>query len=439
MNLLMMNLFTNTINTIMIAYFLIKILGKAWVDKKRWILYLTSLIVFNTFMNSIFGLANILGFITILTISTIVYSYLLDTEFIKVLIYSILGTILMFIVEIIFITIVTMVCDIEPCVLLEVNSYRIISILGVKVMFYLTIRYVVGKLKGQLKIKPSVMKPIIIIGFFNIIIIFMTFALYKNISIKSSMGYVFLIGMGLGSIIFSWLTYTICGKIIYQSHQEAIWEMKEEEFHKKDFYLKNMNDILQTIKSQKHDLNNYLSTLYGLIYLGKFEEAKKYITEINNRTSNMINIIETNHPVITALITMKKNKAFEHNINMVLDIDLPEKLQLDFVDLSIIMGNLLDNAIEACELIKDETKRKIQLSIYIKELYLIIEIINTKVETGKIEAKNVVGRFTTKDDHESHGYGLGNIEYVVKQYNGTMDIEDLGNEFRVDIALLIDD
>ncbi len=48
------------------------------------------------------------------------------------------------------------------------------------------------------------------------------------------------------------------------------------------------------------------------------------------------------------------------------------------------------------------------------------------------------GRFTTKEDFANHGYGLNNIRQVVNQYNGTMMIEDEGNNFKVDIALLLD-
>ena len=442
MNLFIMNLFTNLIDTSLIAYFITKILGKTWINKKRWILPLIVLIILNTFMNSIFGLGNIIGFISIFIVSTIVYAYLLNTEFIQVFIYNILGTIIMLIIEIVFISITIIACKVDPSIFLEISLDTIILILVSKVTFYLIIKYRIESLRKEINInfnnvEPNIMKPIIVVCFFNIINIFMTFTLYKNIEIKSNLEYLYIIGMGIGTIIFSWGIYKISKKVIYQSHQQIIWKMKEEEFHKKDFHLKSMKDILETIKSQRHDLNNYLSTLYGLIYLGKFEESKKYIVEINNRATNMNDIIETDHPVITSLITMKKNKAFEKNIHMVLHIDLLEELPCDFVDLSIIIGNLLDNAIEACELIKDETKRKIELSIYIKDEYLIIEIVNTKNETTEMEMKNIYRRFTTKVDHENHGYGLSNIKYVVEQYDGTMNIEDLGRQFRVDISLCI--
>ena len=56
-----------------------------------------------------------------------------------------------------------------------------------------------------------------------------------------------------------------------------------------------------------------------------------------------------------------------------------------------------------------------------------------------VEKKNILERFTTKTDFVNHGYGLNNIKQVVDQYNGTMTIEDEGDNFKVDIALLLDE
>ena len=150
-------------------------------------------------------------------------------------------------------------------------------------------------------------------------------------------------------------------------------------------------------------------------------------------------IVETENPVITALVSTKKNKSFENDIDMKLDIDIPEELPFDFVDLSIIIGNLLDNAIEACLIIDKEAKRNIELSIHTNEKNLIIEVINTKCASIKVDTENIFGEFTTKKDKSNHGLGLENIKLIVWQYNGTVVVKDLGAEFKVSISLPIKD
>lgn len=180
-----MNLCTSMIDTIMIAYFLTKLLDKKINDKKKAILILTGLIIFNTLLNLIFGLASILGFMLIFIVSIVVYSYLLDTRIIKILIGSISAIITMFIIEIIVVNLIIMVFNIDPLLTLEFNIYRILSIIIAKGIFYLTIKYRIGKINIPKDVSTSNMIPFIIIGIFNIVIIFMTFVLYKNIRCKT--------------------------------------------------------------------------------------------------------------------------------------------------------------------------------------------------------------------------------------------------------------
>ncbi|MDR7856822.1 GHKL domain-containing protein [Tissierella sp.] len=439
MNLLWMNLFTNTLDTLLVFWFLIKVLRKGKIDRKSDWLFLIGLIFLNSLINLMFDNISILEFAAIFTISNIIYSYLLDEKFYRTIIYSILATGLMFIIEIAVVNIITLIFKVTPAMILEMNIYRIIGIFASKISFFLVIKYLAEKIRIPIYTRVNKVTPILLIGLFNIMIIFMTFTLYKNMKIESIYGYLYLLCTGFGIIIFSFVIYSTTKKKIYQDQQEIIWKVKEEEFHKKDFYINSMNDILQTIRSQRHDLNNYLGTLYGLISLGDFEDAKRYIKKINGRISNMNSIIETNHPVITALISMKKNKAFDDGIEMKFDINLPKELPFDFVDLSIILGNLLDNAIEACRLIAMDFERIINVFISYDNDYLTIQIDNPKDESIKLEKEKLLGRFTTKEDHENHGMGLGNVEFIVKQYNGSMNIEDLGDEFIVNIGLPAND
>lgn len=437
MNIIIINLLVNTMGTIIMAYFLIKVLEKSWTNKRNWILLLSCLIIFMTFMHQILQIPNMIFFIVILIISTNIYAYLLNTEFSKILVYNLLGETLIFTFEIIIISIISIMEKLEPCVIQGMNYYTLFSTTISLILFYLIVKLSMEKIRIPKGTSNNYINRIILMGFFNIIIIFMAFALYNNLELHCGEEYLYLICTVIGAVVFNIIIYRITQRIIEQNKKETIWKMREEELLKEDFYIKNMNEILQTIRSQRHDLNNYLSTLYGLIHLEKFEESKKYITEINSRISNMDNIIETNHPVITALITMKTNKALEDNIDIDFDINLPNKLPLDFVDLSIIIGNLIDNAIEACQLVEEDIKRQIKLSIDVKGKFLIIGVNNAKKESIEVDTKDIMKRFTTKEDNKNHGYGLGNVEYVVKHYNGVMHLEDIGNKFKVYISLPI--
>lgn len=425
-------------DAILIYYFLTRVLYKKSIISRKRNLLFSILIVINFFISKVFGNAQFVSYVLIVLASSTFFSYLLNEKIVKVITHVIFGTIVLAITEIIAVNILMLCFSIQPSVILQPTIYRVLAAILSKGMFYLIIKYLIRNLKIPVYFKVGNLKIITIIGISNVLIVFMLIGLYRYMEVLSIKHYIYLIMLGIGVIFFNILIYRTTNKSIYQHQQEIVWKFKEEEFHKKDFYIKSMEDILETIKSQRHDLNNYLSTLYGLVYLEKFQEAKAYIGKIHNEMNNLNVIIDTNHPIITALVSIKKNKSFDNDIDMNLDIELPKKIELDFVDLSIVIGNLLDNAIEACLLIDKDKKRIIDFKMYIEEDVLKIEVKNTKLKSKKIEIKNITGRFTTKRDHENHGYGLGNIEFVVKEHNGNMEILNLEDEFIVNIDLPIE-
>lgn len=440
MDIWLINLFSNMLDTILVFYYLLVVLNKKDIDLKKCGTLLAILIIINTIINTSFGMANFLGYMVILTISSIAYSYILKEEFFSLLIHSISATILMGVLEVIFIAIICLVFDILPSVLFEVNVYRIITLALSKLALFFTTKYLIKYLLKKVKF-PQVINfrfniSLMLIFLFNIFVIFMTYIIYKYLKQQTIVEHLHLIGLGLGTLMFNWLIYNVTKESLYRNQQEIIWKMKEEEFYKSNFYINNVKEILQTIRAEKHELNNYLSTLYGLIYLGNYNEAKEYITKINNRISFMNNIIETNNPIITAILNIQRNKAFLEGIQMEIDIDeLPEELPFDSVDLSIVIGNLLNNAMEACISLGKDKPRRIQFSMGIEKEELIIYIKNSKSNLRKLDVKEIIGGFTTKEDKESHGFGLRNVNFIINQYNGTLNLEDLGNEFRVYITL----
>lgn len=438
MSFILMELVANALDTMLVFYFLVKIFKKEKIIQKKDFIYFLGLIILNTLINMVFDNISILAFLAVFAISNTVYSFFLEEKLYRTFVFSILATGIMFLIEIIVVSAFLLTFKITPAMLLELNIYRIIGVTASKGSFYLFIKYFVGKFKLPIYMKSDKTIYIAFIGLFNILIMFIAFKLYEYIEVESTLGYLYLLCIGLGTIIFSIVMYLTSKRMLYQNQQEMIWKVKEEEFHKKDFYINNMNDILQTIRSQRHDLNNYLGTLYGLMALDDFEDAKRYIGKINERVSKMNTIIETSHPVITALLSIKKNRAFDDGIDMQFDLGLPNELPYDYVDLSIIIGNLLDNAIEACQLIGKEDEKIIDVFMGIEDDYFNIRICNSKNDSINLEKEKLLGRFTTKKDSQNHGLGLGNVEFIVNQYKGSLDINDLDDEFVVEISLPLD-
>ncbi|KAB3534130.1 GHKL domain-containing protein [Alkaliphilus pronyensis] len=432
---MIMNLATSTIDTFLI-YYSIQTLAK---EKPR-IIYIipavATVILLNTFSNIVFGLANAIATLIVLFLTSLIYSLILKKGPLYIFSLTLITAVLIFAIEIIFINIIVIVFGLSPADLLSVNLYKILAIIITKSLFFIIIRYGLSKINVQRAFDRKAIVPITVVLLFNMIITFMTFLLFKNIEITSLIDYISLIGMAAGTITFSWVVIMIMRRIIAQNEKELIWTMREKEYQNQRVYFSSLEEIVNTMKAQRHDFNNHISIIYGMIHLGKNKEAEKYIKELGESVSELNDIVQVNHPVITALVNVKKQKSSSEGITMDLDIELPQELSFDYIDLSIILGNLLDNAIEAG---KEADEKEIDVRLYTKGNYMIINIVNTKSQVNIYQENDGSNRFTSKKDSDNHGFGLLNVKQVVYRYKGIIRIEDKGDLFEVNIALPLGD
>ncbi|MBZ9607262.1 GHKL domain-containing protein [Clostridium estertheticum] len=197
--------------------------------------------------------------------------------------------------------------------------------------------------------------------------------------------------------------------------------------------MNNIQELIHTLRAQRHDFNNHISCIYGLLKTGEINVAKEYSEKLASKTSEINTILNIDIPIIAALLNFKLSIAKERKIELYIDINLPKDIKIDPVNISILLGNALDNAIEACENIADGNKF-IRIKMYIEKVHLIIKITNT---TNRAKQEGTEEHKTTHPDKENHGFGLENINYIVNKYDGLIQIEEKENLFILNIALLI--
>ncbi len=180
-----------------------------------------------------------------------------------------------------------------------------------------------------------------------------------------------------------------------------------------------------------HDVSNNLNNIAILTRNGKLEESTEMI-ERYTKTINDIRIkINSGNVFVDALISKKLRTCRENNITLQYNILLPEKVLVDDVDLTIILENGLNNAIEAC-LKEPEDQREISLNMKILKGYIFIIIENKtsailKIDDGKIQ--------TSKKDKTRHGLGLQNVRSIVTRYDGNFSVRCLQGLFTFDVVL----
>jgi histidine kinase-, DNA gyrase B-, and HSP90-like ATPase len=196
-------------------------------------------------------------------------------------------------------------------------------------------------------------------------------------------------------------------------------------------YYKNQLELIQDSNNKtakiRHDYKNHMIALKNYINNGKQKEIDVYIDSVldNLKPSNII--IDSGNFVIDSLLNYKIGCI--DNLNYKIDVKVPKRIFVSDYDINILLGNLLDNAINALE---NDHEKILNISIIYKYESLYIKFCNSYSGYYKKKGNSFI---TTKDDKLNHGYGLKNIEEIVHKYSGNIEYYTDNNKFIVDIIL----
>lgn len=181
----------------------------------------------------------------------------------------------------------------------------------------------------------------------------------------------------------------------------------------------------------RHNYVHELTYMQGVMEEGNYNKLKEFLRDrLSSEKLKSYNYIFTSNKVIDSIINYKFSIAEQKGISVVctLTAEIPESLEHD---ISIILSNLLDNAIEASEKSKD-VNPKISLNISEKGDYYNI-IIKNKITESVISRNQLF--CTTKPDKKHHGFGMKTVKELVSSHNGMMDIFEKDNYFIVNIMI----
>ena len=184
----------------------------------------------------------------------------------------------------------------------------------------------------------------------------------------------------------------------------------------------------ESIKSIRHDMKNHLFTINEMCKKNKNHEIQLYLDKILDQINNG-DFSDSNNFVIDSIINLKLGKLKGTDTKIIVNVNIPQTINILAYDITVILGNLLDNAITA--VMKSDNK-EINLQITYNMGNLIILLDNSY--NGKIIYEN--GKFkTTKIFNGNHGIGLANIEKSLEKYNGEIRTEYTSNIFSVSVLI----
>ncbi|MBF1090601.1 MAG: GHKL domain-containing protein [Solobacterium sp.] len=191
-----------------------------------------------------------------------------------------------------------------------------------------------------------------------------------------------------------------------------------------------IENIYMTMRGWRHDYHNHLQSLKGYLSLNKVEQMKDYLNELETDLDSIDTLYHSGNLQLDSILNAKLAIAEKGQIRIHCDASIPPQLHVSDLDLCVILGNLLDNAIESCRKIKDPDERFIRVYIGILKKQLYISITNATSETVKQRTDHY---FTTK--RGDHGHGLKRVDQVVKKYDGYLNRQNEPGVFATEIVL----
>ncbi|MGX7420731.1 sensor histidine kinase [Carnobacterium gallinarum] len=231
------------------------------------------------------------------------------------------------------------------------------------------------------------------------------------------------------SYILIFLTRRAIGKMISIQVDSKLLDEKNKYYKQQLFTMK---QVLESQKTVRHDLNNKLSPLVYLAENGRSDELIQQVKKLSSLSMLEEIYAESGNITIDYVINLKLQDLENIGIGITCEINVPKDIDIAPFDLSTILGNLIDNAIEAVNHVKDKKWIAIQISYQIG--FLIIKIANSFDGTIYLENERIISR---KKETENHGFGLNSIQKISQDYNGEMRVEHEDKQFEVTVKLVV--
>lgn len=420
---LLCDIFTSFLQIFSI-YIFYNIFGDKRDLNKRIILLISILFILFTALATYFIKIQIV-FIIVILLLFFGYSYIYKIPIIKRILIVLLINIVSSLLEVIFGLIMSVIYTVSIEDIQNNMALYIQAILISKLSFIAVSKILTHLIKrGNEKIKWWLICALCVIPISTFVVIYTlsSFAFNNN----DNKTQILAIVSSVVLIISNLFAFYLFDYINKQSYKESKLEFETILFDNERQYYKDLLDNEHISNKTIHDLKNELFAIRALLEKNPssaYEEINK-ICEIVDK--NKIIKISTSDAV-NSLTTAKVNIAKSKGINVDIESFVGNLKNINPVDFCMILGNLFDNAIEACEPVD------INKNIYL-ELKSMDECISITMKNSTINKNVEIGK-TTKVNKNKHGFGLNNIKEVLKEYNGIMRHEIIDDYFMINIIM----
>lgn len=336
------------------------------------------------------------------------------------------------------------VLSIEGCIIgkgylnlvIQKDLYRFVGVVIIQiVLFYLT-RFMIKRTKkdSTYSLKWNEWFVLLIIPVISIFTMSFVSLIIINIEDQlSPMQHIFSILSILGILMTNSLVYVLYVNMQKDHAKQLEYSILQQAFKSQERSVEETKILYQSVRSIRHDLKQHFQVALTMLHSGKINEAVDYMEKYNDTVLDGIsNKVFCDNDVVNYIINSKSKICSDRHIKIYIYIanEIPEFSDLD---LCVLLGNALDNAIEG---VSGEGNNEIYLELRNVDNFFMISVKNTIINSVLEDNPNLI---STKNEKEVHGLGILSMKEVVQKYNGSIEFYESDNKFCCDMLLDIPD
>lgn len=244
--------------------------------------------------------------------------------------------------------------------------------------------------------------------------------------------YLTLISLGI-MLLINVIIFKVILKLSEQSELRRENTVYAQQLELCNIHMTEKESVMLQFRNARHDMKHHFIVMMKMIEKNKITDLSEYLSKlIQENKYEKLGISRTDNIVIDALINAKYIYAEKNAIHFEVHVNVPIQLPFENADISILLGNVLDNAFEASVQLP-VNERFVKLFMRLDNNTLIIVLKNRyngilfKDKNGKIA--------TTKKDAQNHGIGLKSVYRIANKYHGSVVIDDTNNIFVIKILM----
>ena len=197
-------------------------------------------------------------------------------------------------------------------------------------------------------------------------------------------------------------------------------------------HIEEVEQMYRQVRGWRHDYRNHIQVMKAHLDAGRYEELDHYLQLLGEDLASVDTVIKTGNVMVDAILNSKLNLAASQEIAVNAKATVPPTLSVESIDICVILGNLMDNAIEACMRLADSQKRFIRVYMGSHKGQFYISVTNSASEFRRrgqsyLSTKPQVG----------HGFGLMRIDRITSKYGGAVNRQSEEGVFATEILLPI--